>query len=96
MTDAASTWRQVASVVSQSSRQAVPQLAVGLINRVSVTGSAGEVQVSFGFTPDLIPISSSNWTSSFASQVGSVNVAGRRVLVAFVDTQPVIIDTLGV
>lgn len=76
----------------------VPSFAVGIVRQVQLSGSDGEAQVQFGFSPDLIPIGSANWGEPFVSEVRTnpYVLVGCRVFAVFPDGQPTILMTMGV
>lgn len=91
--DARSAARATARVVKSG---AVPPSAIGTVQRAQLQGTVGEAQLTFGFTPDVIPVTYANWSSSFTARVQAGTAAGRRVLVVFPDGQPFIVDTQGI
>lgn len=88
--------RELASIMARASRtDIIPTVAVGVVAQLAFTAGSGEAQVQFGFSPDLIPIASSSWTTTFVQRVQAGSVVGRRVRVDFSDLQPIITDTMG-
>lgn len=79
----------VASAILSAQPSIVPLIAVGVIERVQ---AGGEAQVKFGFSPDLIPVPASSWTTTFAAQAATAT--GLRVLALFPDGQPLIVSTM--
>lgn len=72
-----------------------PQRRVLAEGRATVSAGSSLARVT-GIASDPVQIDKSNWFGAFITAVGSAAMSNRRVMVAFVDGQPYIVDVIGV
>lgn len=82
-----------AAVLAAGSGQRAP-VAVGVVN-VAMGSSLATVT---GIAAEPLPVDKSSWHAHFISEVATAGgaMSGRRVIVLFVDRQPMILGTTGV
>jgi hypothetical protein len=80
---------------------AILTVAAGSDTRHFVVGTVtiafgGALAMVSGISENPVNVDRSSWLTSFATQVAAGGVSGKRVLIVFVERQPIILGTLGV